>query len=331
MKGYVKQLIGIAIDNDDGSIDIDIWFGRNFPLCIVDDWFDTYVFSKKGISTGIPVRGTKNSSFKWRYHLDKIVFMPSMPHLIHCSYHKCLTKLYSNIMRAIYNRTAEDSPELHKIGGFRHFSSQINEFYRDYPNYRIVSVNNHYLDLDRLGDFRISRFIRDPRDLVVSGYFYHKRGAEAWCRIVGPDERNWTIVNGHIPIQMGNEYSLSTYLQGLTQEDGLIAEIEVRKYHFNSMLQWPDEDPRIRLFRYEDILGNEQEVISELFSFYGLSTQEQELGENQAREFSVQGPSALKQHIRNPKPNQWKEQFTPKVSRYFEDRYGKLLEKYGYG
>ena len=97
------------------------------------------------------------------------------------------------------------------------------------------------------------------------------------------------------------------------------------------MLQWPDEDPRIRLYRYEDILGNEQEVISELFTFYGLSTQERELGENQAREFSAQGASALKQHIRDPKPNQWKEQFTPKVSRYFEDRYGNLLEKYGYG
>jgi hypothetical protein len=68
----------------------------------------------------------------------------------------------------------------------------LNDFYEDHNKYGIVSINNHALDLARLGnDYRISRFVRDPRDLVISGYFYHRRGAEPWSTIVDPKSEDW--------------------------------------------------------------------------------------------------------------------------------------------
>ena len=244
--------------------------------------------------------------------------------LIHCSYHKCLTVYYGRVMRVLYDQILRFSQ------GYRHFNSRIENFYRESDNYRIASVNNHAIDLEKIDHFLISRFIRDPRDLVVSGYFYHKRGAEHWSNIVGPVEEDWKVVNGCIPEQMGKDHSFSTYLNRLNQEDGLIAEIDFRKNHFNSMWQWPTEDPRIKVFRYEDIIGNEQDVFADIFSFYGLSWPERKLGVMLARRFSAKRQIGSLEHIRNPKPRQWKETFTPKVNNYFEQRYGGLLERYGY-
>ena len=86
--------------------------------------------------------------------------------LVHCSYHKCLTAYYASIMHILCNRL------LLPGGRYAHYNSMVDEFYRCHRRFRIASLNNHCLDLDRLGAFRMTRFIRDPRDLVVSGYFY---------------------------------------------------------------------------------------------------------------------------------------------------------------
>ena len=113
--------------------------------------------------------------------------------LIHCSYHKCLTVYYRRIMDAVFNRC------LPWGRGYRHFNSDLEAFYRDCRSHRIASVNNRFLDFPQLGRFRISRFIRDPRDLVVSGYFYHRRGAENWTTMKSPTDDDWYFVQlGHL-------------------------------------------------------------------------------------------------------------------------------------
>ena len=116
------------------------------------------------------------------------------PQLIHCSYHKCLTVYFGRVMKAVFNRCLPWS------GGFRHYNSHLRDFYTGFERDRVSSVNNRCLDLERLGDFRLSRFVRDPRDLVVSGYFYHRRGAEAWVNIEGPTERDWYFANAAVPV-----------------------------------------------------------------------------------------------------------------------------------
>lgn len=76
-------------------------------------------------------------------------------------------------MGTLYNRLRPWSER------FRHYASLQEDFYRNLHRHRVISANGFAVDLDRLdGDYRIVRFIRDPRDLVVSGYFYHRRGAE---------------------------------------------------------------------------------------------------------------------------------------------------------
>lgn len=248
-----------------------------------------------------------------------------MTKIFHCSYHKCLTVYYSRIHNTLYNKI------LKYTLGYKHFNSLIDDFYNNFHHYKVTSINNHALDFNRLGsDFRISRFIRDPRDLIVSGYFYHKRGAEPWCNIINPKIDDWKVVNGCLPEEMTHGFSFSSYLQSLNTEDGLIAEINFRKNHFTSMRSWPDSDHRIKIFRYEDLIGNELDVFRELFSFYGLAWPEKRLALFLTNYFSARKQTGKTPHIRNARTSQWKEHFTPKVISYFEQHFGDLLERYNY-
>jgi Sulfotransferase domain len=245
------------------------------------------------------------------------------PTLIHCSYHKCLTSYYEKVMSRVFNMCLPFS------GGYKHFNSLMPEFYGDHRKYKIASINNHCIDFSRFGDVRVSRFVRDPRDLVVSGYFYHKRAAEPWCNVPNPTAADWRVVNGNIPDQLSNGQSYASYLQHVDIEDGLICEIDFRKNHFDGMAKWPHNE-NILVVRYEDIIGNEEHIFRKLFAFYGFNTLERTLGMYFARRYCARRRAGAVQHIRSPEPGQWRKHFTPRVVDYFNQRHGDLLRKLGY-
>jgi hypothetical protein len=235
-----------------------------------------------------------------------------------------LTVYFARVAGALYDKIIRWGP------GFKHCNSLLDDFYSSLDACRIISVNNHMLDLDRLGEFRVSRFIRDPRDLIVSGYFYHKRGAEDWCNIVDPTLEDWRVVNGTIPADLPTGQSFSGYLQSIAPEDGLLAEMEFRRNHFESMRAWPDDHPCIRLFRYEDIVGNEVEVFQQIFAFYELPRSHRWMAARLADCLSARRQKKRLKHIRDPRPRQWVEHFTPRVTMRFEEQYGDLLDKLHY-
>lgn len=103
----------------------------------------------------------------------------------HFSYHKCLTSYYQSVVRAL---SAE-------------FGFYYEHFTSDYPRFEQAALND-----TRVGEFSVSttaaawpgndyeyrgsHFIRDPRDLVVSGYYYHLWTREAWCMDPGFEWRD---------------------------------------------------------------------------------------------------------------------------------------------
>lgn len=244
--------------------------------------------------------------------------------IVHCSYHKCLTSYYDNVVGTLFNRLMPWSR------GYDHFNSRVDRFYDEFVDLTAASVNNHALELDRLGDFRLTRFVRDPRDLVVSGYFYHRRGAEEWCRITDPRDDDWRVVNGRVPDGLEAGESYADFLESRSREEGLLAEIEFRRYHFESMRAWPDDHPDIRIFRYEDILGNERRVYEEAFAFYGASPLTVRAAGKLALRYSAGRRTEETDHIRDPRPEQWREVFTPRVVERFDDEYGDIVARLGY-
>ena len=243
-----------------------------------------------------------------------------LPRLVHCSYHKCLTQYFRRVMTGA----------LRFSGEYRHFQSDIESFYSHLDDYKVISVNNHVLDLDKLGEYRITRFVRDPRDLVVSGYHYHKRGAEKWTLVKDPAPADWMIVNGRIPDTMQEGESFSDCLQRLDLREGLLAEMEMRANHFESMRHWPSDDPHIRVWRYEDVIGNEERVFSEIFSHYEFPWLLRLLGRRQARRTKAAKLRTSAPHVRDPRPGQWRDVFPADVLAVFNERYGDVLERYGY-
>lgn len=217
------------------------------------------------------------------------------------------------------------------FGGYGHFESRKEEFRLEHQKYRLTSLNNHALDIGQLGaDDRVSRFIRDPRDLVVSGYFYHKRGAETWCKIRDPKPENLRAVNGCVPRALNEGESIAECLQRLDLEEGLIAEIDIRANHFASMLEWPENDNRVAVYRYEEILGDERKVMCQLADHLRLGPIRKWLVGRLAEKYSAKNQSQKTEHIRNPESAQWKKHFTPRVEEYLTSNHPELLMRSGY-
>ena len=112
------------------------------------------------------------------------------------------------------------------------------------PEANIVIANHSDLDLDSLGDFVGSHMIRDPRDAIVSGYFYHLWTTEAWA---------------HEPKEQLDGQSIQQHLKSLNQSDGILFEISrFEEYSRNrGLLDWNFEDDRIIELKYEQLMEDE--------------------------------------------------------------------------
>lgn len=255
-----------------------------------------------------------------------------LPRITHFSYHKCLTVYFGRVLRVI---SAGRLDPLKGILGvsppirYRHFNSLREKFYAEHVGFRAASVNNWVIDFSKInGPYVASHFIRDPRDLVVSGYFYHKAGSEVWTQVDSPDEEKWKVVNGAIPEGI-NGRSFSDFLNALSEEDGLIASIQFRRKHFEAMEAWDYGNPKCLELRYEDIVQNEVGVLEKLFQHYQLERSAMKRAIQAARTFSVSRVKC-KMHIRDPQPQQWKKYFTPRVRDAFEAAHPQLISKLGY-
>ena len=102
-----------------------------------------------------------------------LLVIPQAPHpirirgrrLVQCGYHKCLTMYF----RKVFGRTLRNP--LVGLGNFTHFFHRLDEFYRRCEGFSLASISGHAIELERFEDVRVTRFVRDPRDLLVSGYF----------------------------------------------------------------------------------------------------------------------------------------------------------------
>jgi hypothetical protein len=166
--------------------------------------------------------------------------------------------------------------------------------------------------------------------MVISGYHYHRLGGEVWSQKKNPETIDFAKVNGCVPAGLGTGLSLSKYLCRVDEEQGLIAEMDFRRNHFESMGAWNYENPDCLEIRYEEIIGNETEVFDRIFRHYELSERERSIGLDAVVHHSAKNQRGKNDHIRNPTSGQWRSHFTAKVEEAFHQRYPDLLKKLGY-
>lgn len=86
--------------------------------------------------------------------------------------------------------------------------------------------------LERRG-YRGFHMIRDPRDIVVSGYFSHR-----YSHPTDPDFNPWLLDH-------------RKRLEQLDQENGLVCEIEFCQTYFDRLAQWNYNNPKVYETRFE--------------------------------------------------------------------------------
>lgn len=229
--------------------------------------------------------------------------------IVHCCHHKVGTAWFIRVLKSIsryYGLNFQCCPQndlKRDTDIFLEYMSQINP--------------------DKLPDFVGSHMIRDPRDIVVSGYFYHLWTKEEWA---------------HIPRKSLKNQTYQAYLNSLNFEAGLLAEMEgTSKEVIEAMSNWNYQSSEFIEFKYEDIIQDEQKVFSQIFKHYGFKDRAIQQCLQLAEQFSFKniskrsrGTVKPKSHLRSGKIGQWKKLFSDRHKRRFKKLFGDVVVKLGY-
>ncbi len=228
--------------------------------------------------------------------------------LVHACYHKVGTYWFAGILRDIscyYGLRFQNCEQANLRSG-------IDVWLEDHS----------VIDTAKLPDFAGSHIVRDPRDIVVSGYFYHLWTHEEWA---------------HEKKDRYGGLSYQQYLNSIDPAAGIHAEIERSAANFDSMAAWNYEDPRFIEIKYEELIADEPRVFADVFHFFGftddairtcLQIAERHSFKSKARR--AVGQRSERSHLRSGKPGEWKEFFDASHRSHFKERCGDVLIRLGY-
>jgi hypothetical protein len=164
--------------------------------------------------------------------------------------------------------------------------------------------------------FRGSHVIRDPRDLVVSGYEYHLVTTEPWVLV---------------PQRHLGGISYQEYLRSLDPHDGLTAEIEwLASGTAKDLSEWNYNQKEFIELRYEDVLADESTAFERLFHWYGFNDSAVAFGMDTVERLSLKHGGAKPTHVRSGAPGEWATRFTPEHTARFKELTGDLVVDLGY-
>lgn len=233
--------------------------------------------------------------------------------LIHCAHHKAGTVWWGNILRAVAERCAMPFAEVSS---------------REFPGSAEVYLFQHCRHFDRSRfagrPFRGTHMIRDPRDVVVSGYFYHLWTDEPWAN--RPDPR----------------YGGRSYREELNRRDrhdGLLLEIErvCRGVELREVLAWDYSQPEFLELKYENVIADEARSFEHVFRHYGFGDRDVLRGLELVESMSFRrisgrdvGHEGSTTHLRSGRPGEWRTAFTAAHLERWRELTGDSLVTLGY-
>jgi hypothetical protein len=178
-------------------------------------------------------------------------------------------------------------------------------------------------NFDNLDDFRGSHMIRDPRDAVVSSYFYHLWTEETWV---------------HVPRPKFEDNTLHEHLQGLGQDEGIAVEMRrFAQFDLPDMIKWEYGRPDIIELRFEEVIVDQATWFARIFRHYGFHDEALARAVEIALSFSFErvtkrrvGEVEERSHLRSGQSGQWRDVFSPDHVALFKELAGPALVKLGY-
>jgi len=188
---------------------------------------------------------------------------------------------------------------------------------------KVILSNHGKMDFPALAPYRCVHLMRDPRDMIVSGYHYHKWTYEAWA--MRPDE---------------NGQSYQDKLNSVDKKTGLFMEIDHFVFFYRELLEnWDMDDPDTLEVSYEGLMGEGRDALyRDIFEFFGCEGEQLDLGVDLMRLFeaksrtgrSEDAAQAKHSHIRSGRSEQWRKELDPAHLAYIEAQLGPVLRKFGY-
>lgn len=235
------------------------------------------------------------------------------PLIVVCTHHKTGTVWMANIFRAIKKQFKR---KLH--------SGQQSGLP---PDADIFLQDHSKVDLDALRQrgrpVRCVHVIRDPRDVVISGCFYHVKTTEKWANAPRPE--------------FGGKNYRETIAALPTDHDKLVFEMKhtgMKSIH--DMITWNYQDPDVFEAKYEDLIGDTRFVhFRPMMEFLGFAGADLEAVLEIVRAHSLFGGATAESskdpvHVRSGESRQWPKTFTPELRQAFKEIHPQALQHLGY-
>lgn len=238
------------------------------------------------------------------------------PILSYFGHHKCGTSWICRMVHAVCAATGRPKVACH--GTEHDFGSDIERNLRNHPFGFWCYVNANALFV-RGVNVRGFHVVRDPRDVIVSGYYSHKatHPLEGWPRLA----------------------PFRKHLDGLNEEDGLLAELSFASPCMYDMYTWDYTTPGVMEVRFEDLVENPLHWVGAAFGFMGIGRDvlpdadlERIVKENSFEVWNGRKPGQEDRtsHYRMGVAGDWRNHLTPKVKDEFKALYNPILLKLGY-
>lgn len=229
--------------------------------------------------------------------------------IVHCGYHKVATTFFIKILTEV----------AHQFGWNFQNTFQQDEVH---PETDIFCDSNSRLKFKNLRPHVGSHMIRDPRDMIISAYFYHLWCSEKWC---------------HQPKAKFGNQSYQSYLNSLPKDEGIQAEIKRIKGIILNMLDWNYSNPNFIEIRLEDLASNETEIFIKFFTKYGFNDEQLDRAIQIVEQLSFdkragrkRGEEDRNSHFRKGVSGDWKNHFTAEHKALFKEMYPNVLIKLRY-
>lgn len=169
--------------------------------------------------------------------------------------------------------------------------------------------------------FKAVHLIRDPRDIIVSGMFYHKWTDEEWVNI------------------SNEKYGMSykEKINSLSNDEALFFEMdECANFTIKNIKNWNYNNPNILEIRYEDLIVDTYNIFYKIFNHIGINPIYYPICYEIVYNTSIfktgrnYGEIENESHIRSGKIGQWKTYFSSEHKKYFLNKFDDILIQLGY-